>query len=187
MILGIDTSNYMTSVCLLDNQGTILFDGRRLLQVPAGKRGLQQSAALFEHLKALPRLFQEMGPIAKNIRVIGYSEKPRPLQESYMPVFQAGGSFAISMAAALGVPAFATTHQEGHIAAGEASLTRVVSGPADLIARPEFLAVHLSGGTTDLLHVRRGPFGYEIELLGSGMDLHAGQFVDRVGVALGLR
>jgi N6-L-threonylcarbamoyladenine synthase len=47
--------------------------------------------------------------------------------------------------------------------------------------------MHLSGGTTDLLLVRRedGLIG-EITRIGGCDDLHAGQFVDRVGVRLGL-
>jgi N6-L-threonylcarbamoyladenine synthase len=44
----------------------------------------------------------------------------------------------------------------------------------------EFLAVHLSGGTTEVLHVR----GTGIACVGGTLDLNAGQLVDRVGVAL---
>jgi N6-L-threonylcarbamoyladenine synthase len=53
--------------------------------------------------------------------------------------------------------------------------------------RERFFAVHISGGTTDLLLVephRDAP--YRIEPVGCSTDLHAGQFVDRVGVALSL-
>ena len=44
------------------------------------------------------------------------------------------------------------------------------------------LALHLSGGTTELLAYD----GERITLLGGSLDLHAGQLVDRAGVALGL-
>ena len=47
--------------------------------------------------------------------------------------------------------------------------------------RKPFVALHLSGGTTDLLRVE----GEQIDALGGSMDLHAGQLIDRVGVALG--
>jgi N6-L-threonylcarbamoyladenine synthase len=50
----------------------------------------------------------------------------------------------------------------------------------------EFLALHISGGTTELLGVRRNQGGFSEKTLGSTADLHAGQFIDRVGVALGL-
>ncbi len=44
------------------------------------------------------------------------------------------------------------------------------------------LAVHLSGGTTEVLSYT----GEQLKLLGGSLDLHAGQLVDRTGVALGL-
>jgi N6-L-threonylcarbamoyladenine synthase len=177
MILGIDTSNYTTSVCLIDSEGSIRKEGRMLLSVKEGGRGLQQSAALFQHIKNLPTLLEEIGPI-NHLSGVAVSVKPRPLEGSYMPVFLAGESVARAIAASRDVPLFRTTHQEGHISAGE--------GSAGNVEANEFLAVHISGGTTDLLRVKRLVSGYIIEELGSSSDLHAGQFVDRVGVALGL-
>ena len=50
--LGLDTSNYTTSVAVFD--GT---DGKncgKLLEVPEGALGLRQSDALFQHVKRLP-------------------------------------------------------------------------------------------------------------------------------------
>ena len=44
------------------------------------------------------------------------------------------------------------------------------------------LALHLSGGTTDLLEAD----GDRITQIGGSADLHAGQLVDRAGVAMGL-
>jgi len=51
---------------------------------------------------------------------------------------------------------------------------------------PIFHALHVSGGTTELLHVRRSEAGFEIRALGATADLYCGQLVDRVGVRLGL-
>ena len=42
--------------------------------------------------------------------------------------------------------------------------------------------MHLSGGTTEILSL----VGEELTLLGGTLDLHAGQVVDRTGVAMGL-
>jgi len=122
------------------------------------------------------RLFEHMDP--KIIARIGVSTRPRPLDGSYMPVFCAGQNAARMLASALGVPIVETSHQQGHLAAGLFSCG---------VAMPdEFLALHVSGGTTDLIHVRRN--GWEITpiQLGGSDDLNAGQFVDRVGVALGM-
>lgn len=177
MILGIDTSNYTTSVCVVDFEGNIVQEGRRLLQVEAGERGLQQSAALFRHLKNLPDLVEQIGDL-RGLQAVCVSSRPRPVENSYMPVFLAGESLARSLASSLQIPLYRTSHQEGHISAGECTAGRI---PGE-----DFLAVHLSGGTTDLLYVKRSAAGYKIETLGRSRDLHAGQFVDRVGVALGL-
>ena len=77
------------------------------------------------------------------------------------------------LSAALNVPLFTTSHQQGHIAAGLVGN----SEPEDA-----FIALHLSGGTTELLECRDG----KLTLVGGCADLHAGQLVDRVGVAMGL-
>lgn len=177
-ILGIDTSNYTTSLCLIDEQGEIVKEERQLLKVEQGERGLQQSAALFQHVQNLPVLATRLGDLTGKLRAVCASTKPRRLEGSYMPVFTPGSGLGRILAATHGVPFYETSHQEGHIAAGEGSAEDV---PAD-----RFLAVHISGGTTDLLDVTRLADGYDIRELGTSVDLHAGQFVDRVGVALGL-
>lgn len=97
-----------------------------------------------------------------------------------MPVFLAGKLAAVSIASSLGVPLYETTHQAGHVRAA-------LLGQEERFSVSPFLAMHLSGGTTDLLLVHReeGIIG-SIERIGGCDDLHAGQFVDRVGVRLGL-
>ena len=45
-----------------------------------------------------------------------------------------------------------------------------------------FLALHLSGGTTEILLAEQG----KLTLLGGSLDLHAGQLVDRTGVRMHL-
>lgn len=178
--LGIDTSYYTTSVALLDEAGRLLADGRRPLSVPAGARGVAPAQAVWAHLQALPPLLEEVLRQAPPVRAVAASVAPRPQPGSYLPVFRVSEGFGRSLAAALQVPFYPTTHQEMHIMAGLWSAGEQPAGA-------EFLAVHLSGGTTELLRVRRtGAGGFVEELLGGTTDLHAGQFVDRVGVALGL-
>ncbi len=175
MVLGIDTSCYRTSLALAD-AGGIAAQAGRLLDVPEGARGLRQSDALFQHVRRLPELMESLmagglGPV----EAVVFSEKPRPADDSYMPVFTAGASLARSVAALLRVPIFATTHQQGHV--------RAALVGTDLIGK-EFIAVHLSGGTTEILRVGAG---LDVRLLGGTADISAGQLVDRVGVALGLK
>lgn len=185
LILGIDTSNYTTSLCAVRAEdGVMVSDARRLLPVESGQRGLRQSDALFFHVQRLPEIMSELvahlrvpGSVV-SWRAVGLSVRPRPMCTSYMPVFRAGYSFAHAFSLALGIPVIHTTHQEGHLAAAQYFLPDVGDDP--------FIAVHLSGGTSDVLLARRTRFGYTVETVGEGSDLHAGQFVDRVGVALGL-
>lgn len=186
LFLGIDTSCYTTSLAIVDGEGNLLSEARRLLVTPPGGRGLAQNEAVFQHINNLPDLFDQLCADAdtSRLRGIAASIRPRPVQGSYMPVFRVARSFGRSLSAMFGVPFTGTSHQEGHLAAGIWS----ARGPQET----EFLAVHLSGGTTELLHVSKGTGSdntgqvFKINLLGGTSDLHAGQFVDRVGVALGL-
>ncbi|HSK69407.1 MAG TPA: O-sialoglycoprotein endopeptidase [Candidatus Limnocylindria bacterium] len=175
-VLGLDTSCYTTSCALVDTQGRILANARRMLNVPAGERGLRQSEALFAHVTRLPDLIEQAVAEAGRPQVIAIcaSDRPADGDDSYMPVFRAGASFARSAAAVAGARCYTTTHQRGHLAA---ALLDNPGFPA------EFLAVHLSGGTTQLLKIAQD----RVEALGGTGDISAGQLLDRVGVALGMR
>ena len=60
--LGIDTSNYATSLAVFDtNAGEVVCDCKKFLPVKAGQLGLRQSDALFHHTAALPDLLAELG------------------------------------------------------------------------------------------------------------------------------
>lgn len=174
VILGIDTSNYTTSVAIADENG-ILRNEKIVLDVPLGGRGLRQSDAVFAHTRNLPILMERIGKIA--IDAIGYSARPRDIDGSYMPCFEAGSTLAKSLGALCGLPIYDFSHQAGHIRAA------LYSAGCDELKDKDFLAFHVSGGTTDLLHIHNG----RIETVGGTLDLNAGQAVDRVGVMLGMK
>lgn len=178
VILGIDTSNYRTSLCLIDLNGNIVGEQKRLLTVKDGERGLQQSEAVFQHIQRLPELADQLSLHGFEVTAVAVSTRPRPAEGSYMPVFKVGESWARGISAFLQVPLFTTTHQEMHISAGEYTADQPLSAE-------RFLSVHLSGGTSELLLCARTKEGYDIQKLGGTLDLHAGQLIDRVGVALG--
>ncbi len=175
--LGFDTSCYTTSAAAVNEHGEVVAASRMLLPVKQGERGLRQSEAVFAHVRQMPLVMDELkkqleGKDAEIVAVCA-SASPRDEEDSYMPVFTVGLGHAKVLADALNVPLFETSHQQGHIAAG-------------LIGNKQpdgaFVALHLSGGTTELLACG----GEKLQLLGGCADLHAGQVVDRVGVALGL-
>ena len=56
-VLGIDTSCYTTSVACFGEAG-VLYDGRTLLPVQKGDRGLRQSEGVFLHTRQLPPLVE---------------------------------------------------------------------------------------------------------------------------------
>ncbi|MBQ0079597.1 MAG: peptidase M22 [Eubacterium sp.] len=186
-ILGIDTSNYKTSVAVIDSDYNIIYDSRRYLDVKKGERGLRQSEALFQHVNSLPKLIEKIPiDLAGNLDAVAWSSRPRPVDGSYMPVFNAGVSFGRSIAAVNGIQGIGFSHQEGHIEA--------IRMDADFPDDEPFLACHFSGGTTELLIVQprqrdvvlnSGIF-YKIQVAGGTRDIAFGQVIDRAGVAMGI-
>ena len=58
IVLGIDTSNYTTSLCIADTSGNVLKNIKCPLPVKEGEVGLRQSDAVFHHTKNLPCAFR---------------------------------------------------------------------------------------------------------------------------------
>ena len=173
LALGLDTSCYTTSAALCSTD-SLPRQERRLLPVPKGERGLRQSEAVFAHVRQLPKeLLPLLSENKEKIDCVCASDRPRDGEDSYMPVFQVGVSQGQTLAAALNVPFFTTTHQRGHIAAAKFGTG---------LTADRFIALHLSGGTTDTLLID----GDRLIPMGTSCDLHAGQLVDRIGVKLGL-
>lgn len=179
IFLGIDTSCYTTSVAAVNENGQLISQKRRLLSVAEGERGLRQSEAFFKHVNNFPDLYRELleSIDPKEIAAVCVSTQPRGLSHSYMPVFFAGRRIAESIAMSLNVPLFATDHQSGHL---EAALYQT-----DLTER-DFCAVHLSGGTTEVLEVKENRGEHKIRQIAASKDINAGQLIDRLGVKMGM-
>ena len=180
LCLGFDTSNYTTSAALFGG-GTAENRGK-LLTVPEGALGLRQSDALFQHVKRLHLMAEQLradGVMGK-IAAVGASTRPREAEGSYMPCFLVGEGEGRALAAAVGVPFYPCSHQQGHVAAAAWS-----AGREDLLDKPH-LAWHLSGGTTELLRVEPEGHTVRAQAVGGTSDIAAGQLIDRAGVLLGL-
>lgn len=176
--LGIDTSNYTTSVATVGDEFRNI---RKIIDIKEGMRGIRQSDGVFVHLKELPKLFDTLDIDMKKVSCVGVSTRPRNVEGSYMPVFLAGESFAKVIAKTLDVPLLAYSHQDGHIMAG------ILSAGCDELLYEPFLAVHMSGGTTEILECRYENNHFTAKLVGGTKDISAGQLIDRVGVSLGMK
>ena len=179
-VIGIDTSNYTTSIAFFDGVGGE--NCSRLLPVKQGELGLRQSDAVFAHIKSLPelsgRLFSHV--CGKEITAVGVSIRPRAVEGSYMPCFMVGYSHAKMLADTLQVPLIEVSHQQGHVAASLWS-----AGHLELMDQPH-LAWHLSGGTTELLLVEPEGKNVVCSRIGGTTDISAGQLIDRTGQLLQL-
>lgn len=186
-VLGIDTSNYTTSVSLIDIDEMTVYQSKMLLPVKSGEVGIRQSGAVFHHTKQLPVVISEMlKKVSVNccdIKAVGVSKSPRLVKDSYMPCFLVGESFADSYTELCGIDLYKTSHQTGHILSALFSANRF-----DLIKnRESFIAFHISGGTTDCLLCEPSEKNVlTITQIGTSLDLKAGQAIDRIGVKLGL-
>ena len=179
-VIGIDTSNYTTSIAFFDGAGGE--NCSRLLPVKQGELGLRQSDAVFAHIKSLPELSGRLfSHVEKgSITAVGVSTRPRAVEGSYMPCFMVGYSHAKMLSDALGVPLVEVSHQQGHVAASLWSADHL-----ELMDVPH-LAWHLSGGTTELLLVEPDGKNVRCTRIGGTTDISAGQLIDRTGQLLSL-
>lgn len=179
--LGIDTSNYTTSVALYGDQFCEILHSKKLLKVKSGERGLRQSNAVFQHINELPNSLQKVFENSStSISAIGVSSRPRDEENSYMPCFVAGISIAKCIAIVNRVPCYEFSHQAGHIAAALFSAKKLE------LLKEKFIAFHVSGGTTEAVLVEPDPKKIiKTTCIAKSLDLKAGQLIDRVGVKLG--
>lgn len=186
LYLGIDTSNYTTSIAVFDCSNKKITHQKKLLPVKEGTLGLKQSDAVFAHIKQLPQIVEGLFLVIHKetdgvLTAVGVSARPRDIEGSYMPCFLVGGLVASTIAAVSNIPKYDFSHQCGHIAAALYS-----SGHLDLIDK-EFIAFHFSGGTTECIHVTPDTTQvFNVEIISQSLDLKCGQVIDRVGQMLGL-
>ncbi len=184
VILGIDTSNYTTSLSVVGIDGEVQKNIKIPLPVKEGEVGLRQSDAVFSHTKNLPKAFCTAEGIIKgaDIAAIGVSARPRDTEGSYMPCFLSGVAVAVALSESVGCPVYENSHQAGHIMAAMHS-----SGMEKTYGGGKFISFHVSGGTTEMLLCEKSEEGISAQIIGMTLDLNAGQAIDRCGVMLGCR
>ncbi|MDE6035954.1 MAG: peptidase M22 [Ruminococcus sp.] len=182
--LGIDTSNYTTSVAVYNSDNNKIYQSKKLLPVKEGTAGLRQSDAVFHHTRQLPEMTEELFTVhpVKNLKAVTASVRPRNVEGSYMPCFLSGEGLGRTLSALNKIPFYSTSHQTGHILSALYSTDRLV------LIHEKFIAFHVSGGTTDCLLCEPSETDIiRITQIGTSLDLKAGQLVDRVGLMLGLK
>lgn len=178
IILGIDTSCYTTSIAAITLNKKIILNEKIVLKVKKDNKGLRQSNAVFQHVNNMAEMSEIINRKLKKYNVVGIcaSAKPRPVDNSYMPVFAVGYNFSKLLSGINNCSFYETTHQENHI---EASLFN-----NNLHNKDKFLAVHMSGGTTEILLLEKNDNIYNIKIVGGSLDISFGQLIDRLGVSL---
>ncbi|SHJ65456.1 O-sialoglycoprotein endopeptidase [Tepidibacter formicigenes] len=175
IILGIDTSCYTTSIAAINLERKLILSDKKMLSVKKGNKGLRQSEAVFQHVNNLGDMFENIKSKIKEFEIVGIcaSSKPRSIKGSYMPVFNCGYKFAKGISSVLNIPLYETSHQDGHIEAAFFDTK---------IDKDEFICVHMSGGTTEILLVNKFLNRYNLEIIGGTKDISVGQLIDRIGV-----
>lgn len=173
-VLGIETSCDETGVAIYHPQKGLLAHklySQVKLHAPYG--GVVPEIAARDHIRAITPLLrqtlQEAGLALSDLGGIAYTAGP-----GLIGALLTGAAVGHSLAFALGIPAIAVHHMEGHL------LAPLLDYP-DL--SPPFLALLVSGGHTQLIAVEAlGIY----RTLGESLDDAVGEAFDKVAKMLGL-
>ncbi len=173
-VLGIESSCDETGAAIYDDeQGLIAHALHSQIAMHAEYGGVVPELASRDHIKRLVplvrRVSTEAGMQLSELDAVAYTAGP-----GLIGALLTGAMAARSLAYALGKPAVAVHHMEGHL------LAPMLEDP-----KPQFpfVALLVSGGHTMLIRVDR-PGSYE--LLGQSVDDAAGEAFDKTAKLLGL-
>jgi N6-L-threonylcarbamoyladenine synthase len=178
IVLGIETSCDETGCGIVDAGYRVLGESLYTQAATHAKfGGVVPEVAARAHLEkiqpvvsaALEAARAHSGITLADVDVIAHTRGPGLLGPLLV-----GSSFAQGLGRALGKPVMGLNHLEGHLAS--AYLT-------DPTFEPPFLALLVSGGHTELVHVGAN---LEFRVLGSTRDDAAGEAFDKSGKLLGL-
>jgi len=174
IVLGIETSCDETGVALYDSDAGLLAHALfSQVEIHAEYGGVVPEIASRDHVRKLLPLvnqcLEKAGLTRKDVDAIAYTAGP-----GLIGALLVGVATGQSIAMALGVPALAVHHMEGHLLAPMLE--------ADQPVLP-FVALLVSGGHTMLVEVRA--IG-EYHILGETLDDSAGEAFDKTAKLLGL-
>ncbi len=172
-IIGIETSCDETGVALYSASRGLVDDLVYTQADHAAYGGVVPELASRDHVRKLPAMISELldrtQMPATELDAVAYTAGP-----GLAGALLVGAATGVALAAALGIPAIAVHHMEGHL------LSPLLEDPA-----PEFpfVALLVSGGHTMLVAVEG--FG-RYRLLGETLDDAAGEAFDKTARLLGL-
>ena len=176
LILGIESSCDETGVALYESEHGLLSQAlHSQVSLHADYGGVVPELASRDHVRKISplthRVLQEADKTLDDLDGIAYTAGP-----GLMGALLVGASFAKSLAWSLGIPALGVHHMEAHL------LAPLINRQSDALALP-FVALLVSGGHTQLVHVRA--FG-DYDILGESVDDAAGEAFDKTAKLLGL-
>ncbi|MFW5815218.1 MAG: tRNA (adenosine(37)-N6)-threonylcarbamoyltransferase complex transferase subunit TsaD [Wenzhouxiangella sp.] len=173
-VLGIETSCDETGVAIYRAGAGIVADRVYTQTEHAAYGGVVPELASRDHVRKLPgmirRALDDAGLAPDELDAVAYTAGP-----GLAGALLVGAATAVGFAAALGRPAIAVHHMEGHL----------LSPLLDSASAPgfPFLALLVSGGHTMLVEVRSVG---DYRLLGETLDDAAGEAFDKTARLLGL-
>jgi N6-L-threonylcarbamoyladenine synthase len=172
-ILGIETSCDETGVAVYRPGQGIIAEQVYTQADHAAYGGVVPELASRDHVRKLPAMIREVLDRAdieqSSLDAIAYTAGP-----GLAGALLVGAATAVGLATALGVPAIAVHHMEGHL------LSPLLVDPAPPLP---FVALLVSGGHTQLIEV--SDVG-QYRLLGETLDDAAGEAFDKTARLLGL-
>jgi N6-L-threonylcarbamoyladenine synthase len=174
LVLGIESSCDETGVALYDtNKGLIGHELYSQVKLHEEYGGVVPELASRDHVRKLIPLTEKLldghGLSKKSLNAIAYTSGP-----GLIGALMVGASFGRSLAFALNIPAIEVHHMEGHLLA-----PMLDNQPP----QPPFVALLVSGGHTQLIHVKS--IG-DYTLLGESIDDAAGEAFDKTAKLLDL-
>ena len=174
LILGLESSCDETGVAIYDSEkGLLAHTLHSQIALHAEYGGVVPELASRDHIRYLlpltEQVLQQAGVCKEDLDGVAYTAGP-----GLIGALMVGASAGRAMAMALGVPAVAVHHMEGHL------LAPMLEDPAPAFP---FIALLVSGGHTLLAEVQ-GIGQYQI--LGESLDDAAGEAFDKTAKMLGL-
>jgi N6-L-threonylcarbamoyladenine synthase len=190
-ILGIETSCDETGVAIYDSEATCLRADVLYSQVEMHAKfgGIVPELASRDHIrKTLPLIQEVLNKAAlklQDLHAIAYTAGP-----GLVGALLVGATLGKSLGFALNIPTIPVHHMEAHLMAvfieeisNNSNSTTTTTSKGEQHPQFPFLALLVSGGHTQLVHVEK--FG-SYQLLGETLDDAAGEAFDKVAKILGL-